>query len=131
MTLFLAVIDRQADTLRWTSAGHPPPPLVGADGAVSALEDPDPPLGFRMDAPYRTHDTPFPPGALLVLTTDGILDAMRGDEPFGEGRLRKTILRLVTEPASRIAADVYAAARRFAGGPLGDDAALAVVRRRA
>jgi serine phosphatase RsbU (regulator of sigma subunit) len=98
---------------------------------VTALEDPDPPIGFVMDSPYRTHVTPFPPGALLVLTTDGILDAMRGDEAFGEERLRKTILRVVTQPAATIAQDIYAAARRFAGGPLGDDAALAVVRRTA
>ena len=131
VTLFLAVIDREEDALTWTSAGHPPPLLVGADGSVTSLEDPDPPLGFHMDAPYGRHVTPFPPGALLVLTTDGILDAMRGDEAFGEERLKKTILRVVTQPASAIAQDVYAAARRFAGGPLGDDAALAVVRRRA
>jgi serine phosphatase RsbU (regulator of sigma subunit) len=84
-----------------------------------------------MDGPYHTHTTPFPRGALLVLTTDGILDAMRGDEPFGEERLRKSILRVVTQPAAAIAQEVYAAARRFAGGPLGDDAALAVVRRTA
>jgi serine phosphatase RsbU (regulator of sigma subunit) len=129
VTLFLAVIDRDEDALTWTSAGHPPPLLVGADGSVTSLEDPDPPLGFHMDAPYGRHVTPFPPGALLVLTTDGILDAMRGDEAFGEERLKKTILRVVTQPAAAIAQDVYAAARRFAGGPLGDDAALAVVRR--
>jgi serine phosphatase RsbU (regulator of sigma subunit) len=131
VTAFLAVIDRQADALEWTSAGHPPPLLVGADGSVTALEDPDAPIGFRMDGPYHTHTTPFPRGALLVLTTDGILDAMRGDEPFGEERLRKSILRVVTQPAAAIAQEVYAAARRFAGGPLGDDAALAVVRRTA
>ncbi len=129
VTLFLAVIDRDEDALTWTSAGHPPPLLVGADGAVTSLEDPDPPLGFHMESPYGRHVTPFPPGALLVLTTDGILDAMRGDEAFGEERLKKTILRVVTQPAATIAQDVYAAARRFAGGPLGDDAALAVVRR--
>jgi serine phosphatase RsbU (regulator of sigma subunit)/PAS domain-containing protein len=130
VTVFLAVIDRKHDTLCWTSAGHPPPLLIGADGSVTPLDDPDPPIGFQMEERYRTHDTPFPPGALLVLTTDGILDAMRGDEPFGEERLRKTILRNVIRPANAIAQDVYAAARRFAGGPLGDDAALAVVRRR-
>jgi len=130
VTVFLAVIDRAEDALTWTSAGHPPPLLVGADGSVTPLEDPDPPIGFHMESVYRSHSTPFPPGAMLVLTTDGILDAQRGDEQFGEERLRKTILRRVTEPAATIAQDIYAAARRFAGGPLGDDAALAVVRRR-
>jgi PAS domain S-box-containing protein len=129
VTAFLAIVDRDHDAIAWTSAGHPPPLLVGADGAVTALEDPDPPIGFHMDEPYHTHASPFPPGALLVLTTDGILDARRGDETFGEERLRTTILGAVTRPAAMIAQDVYAAARRFAGGPLGDDAALAVVRR--
>jgi serine phosphatase RsbU (regulator of sigma subunit)/PAS domain-containing protein len=129
VTGFLAVIDRHEDSLEWSSAGHPPPLLVGADGSVTPLEDPDPPIGFVMDAPYRTHQTTFPPGALLVLTTDGILDARNDDEMFGEERLRHTVLGVVTQPATSIAAEIYAAARRFAGGPLHDDAALAVVRR--
>ena len=58
---------------------------------------------------------------------------MRGDEAFGEERLKKTILRIgsVRSPPQRSPRGIYAAARRFAGGPLGDDAALAVVRRAA
>ncbi len=129
VTGFLAVIDLKNESLTWTSAGHPPPLLVGADGSVTPLDDPDPPIGFIMEDPYRTHDTAFPPGALLVLTTDGILDARRGDDMFGEERLRQTVLGVVTQPATAIATEIYAAARRFAGGPLHDDAALAVVRR--
>ena len=72
VTLFLAVIDRDKDALTWTSAGHPPPLLVGADGSVTSLEDPDPPLGFQMETPYGRHVTPFPPNPRKAIPAGGI-----------------------------------------------------------
>lgn len=130
VTGFLGIVDTSADTLTWACAGHVPPLVLVAGRVQTTLDDPDPPLGFRhMDGPYRAHSTAFPVGSLLVLTTDGIIEARRDAEMFGEERLRDTIVRLSALPPHDIAQGIYAAARRFAGGPLQDDAALAVVRR--
>lgn len=130
VTGFLAVIDVADNSLTWASAGHPPPVLVRPNGAYTTLEDPDPPIGFPMDgAPYRAHREDFSPGSLLVLTTDGILEARNGDEMFGEERQVRTVLELAGGSAQSIAQGLYQAAREFAGGALHDDAALAVVRR--
>jgi len=129
VTGFLGIVDTSDDTLTWACAGHVPPILMTGDGRGGTLEDPDPPLGFIMDEPYRSHRVPFPEGSLLVLSTDGIIEARRGALMFGEDRLSDTVHRLADLPAHDIAQGVYAAARRFAGGPLQDDAALAVVRR--
>ncbi len=130
VTGFLGIVDISADTLTWACAGHVPPILLRGDRLAGVLDDPDPPLTFPMEGrPYRTHTAHFPVGSLLVLSTDGIIEARRGDEFFGEERLRDTVVRLAPLPPQEIAHGVYAAARRFAGGPLQDDAALAVVRR--
>ncbi|MGP4113416.1 PP2C family protein-serine/threonine phosphatase [Streptomyces sp. 4N509B] len=61
--------------LRWSSAGHVPPLLVTADGHAEYLtEDPGLPLGVdsSLDRPDHTHA--FPPGATLVLVTDGLVE---------------------------------------------------------
>ena len=129
VTGFLAVIDVDNNELTWASAGHPPPILMRPDGAFTTLDDPDPPLGFPMNRAYRSHLEDFSPGSLLVLTTDGIIEARSGDEMFGEDRQVETVVRLASGSALSIAQGLYQAAREFARGALHDDAALAVVRR--
>ncbi len=129
VTGFLAVIDIENDELVWASAGHPPPTLIRPDKTFTTLDDPDPPLGFPMERAYRSHLEDFSPGSLLVLTTDGILEARGEVEMFGEERQVETVVRLSQGSALSIAQGIYQAAREFAGGALHDDAALAVVRR--
>ncbi len=82
-----------------------------------------------MERAYRSHLEDFSPGSLLVLTTDGILEARGEVEMFGEERQVETVVRLSQGSALSIAQGIYQAAREFAGGALHDDAALAVVRR--
>ena len=129
VTAFLGIVDLEADELRWTNAGHPPPVVVRADGSSHTLEAPDPPLGFLSDAPYHSHREPFGAGSLLVVTTDGITEAGPPEDQFGEERFGQTVRRLTALPVHDIANGVYDAARRHADSPMHDDVALAVVRR--
>jgi anti-sigma regulatory factor (Ser/Thr protein kinase) len=78
----------------WTisSAGHPPP-VLAAPGRSTVLADvpPDPPLGARPGC-LRTETTVLlPPGGLLLLYTDGLVE--RRDEVIdvGLGRLRSVV----------------------------------------
>ena len=77
VTLVLAVLDTAGDRLAWCSAGHPPPVLIDAAGEQRALEDPDPPCGAFSEADYCAHEEPFREGDVLVLYTDGIIEARR------------------------------------------------------
>jgi len=73
----------------FTTAGHPPPLLVGRDGTVRKLDTANAPLmglddTFTMSGPVLATDTaPFPPGSRLVLFTDGLVE--RRDRPFTVG----------------------------------------------
>jgi len=131
VTAFLAIIDREDNSLRWCSAGHPPPLLVSAAGEVRALEDPGPPTGAFPDADYVVRRAPFEPGDLLFIYTDGLSEARRGGVPFGEEQLREAVLEVVDEPVEGLARSVYAAARIWSEGRVTDDVAIAVVRRTA
>jgi len=130
VTLVLATVDTAGDTLRWCSAGHPPPVLLGADGAYRTLDDPDPPCGVFTGQAYHQAEEPFGPGDTLVLYTDGLIEARRQGREFGEAGLREAILAAAAEEPADLARAVHGAARDWCGGRLSDDVAIAVVRRR-
>ena len=131
VTLFLAVITPDADGLTWCNAGHPPPLVIGPAREVRPLGNPGPPAGAFSDAEYEGDWTPFEPGDLLFICTDGLLEARRHGQIFGEERVRESVLEMIDEPPGALARSAYAAARVWSEGRITDDVAIAVVRRTA
>lgn len=62
-----------------TVAGHPPPLVVRAGGAVEVTHARGTLLGFYDDVSARTADLLLAPGDALVLFTDGVTEARRED----------------------------------------------------
>ena len=61
--------------VRWSSAGHPPPLLLHADGTVEVLTHPvGLPLGVLPDRARPEHELALRPGATLLLYTDGLIE---------------------------------------------------------
>jgi len=81
----MAVIDD--GTIRWCNAGHPPPVVVGADGAEHELRGTGLPLGVDEEAVYTTAEAPLNPGDLVFACTDGLTEARRDGRQFGDERL--------------------------------------------
>jgi serine phosphatase RsbU (regulator of sigma subunit) len=63
-------------------------------------------------------------GDLLLLYTDGILDARAHRETFGEERLRAALARGAGVPVAALLRDIDRAVRAFAPGRARDDKAL-------
>ncbi|GGX98114.1 PP2C family protein-serine/threonine phosphatase [Streptomyces hiroshimensis] len=62
-------------SLVWSSAGHPPPLVVTADGSTRFLDaEPDVPIG--VDAGFARHDHRYvlPAGATVLMFTDGLVE---------------------------------------------------------
>lgn len=75
-------------------AGHPPPALVDLDGSVAFLDGPSgTPLGAG-GQDFRTQRVPLPPGSLLVLYTDGLIEARDRDLDQGMQQLARALTRL-------------------------------------
>ena len=74
-----------AHTLHWTSAGHPPPLLVAADGTLTWLEgdSPDALVGVAPELQRSDLRAEIPPGGTVLLYTDGLVE--RRDEPLEVG----------------------------------------------
>ena len=75
----------------WVSvatAGHPSPLLVRANGDVQSLSEPGLPLGLFPGESVREQRASLRPGDVLVVFTDGVLDAGAPAHAFGEAGLR-------------------------------------------
>ncbi|AZM63767.1 MULTISPECIES: SpoIIE family protein phosphatase [unclassified Streptomyces] len=69
-------LDLATRRARLASAGHPPPLLRHADGHTEpVLVPPGLLLGIDPDSRYPTREVPLPPGSVLVLYTDGLVEA--------------------------------------------------------
>ncbi|MCM8551867.1 SpoIIE family protein phosphatase [Streptomyces sp. STCH 565 A] len=114
-TLILARVEGDRDTgpwtLRWTSAGHPPPLLLSLDGTACYLEAGQGlllgtgPVGGP-GRPDATH--PLQPGSTLLLYTDGLVETPGSDLDTGLDRLRRYVLALAHEPLDRLCGKVLA-----------------------
>ncbi len=73
-------------------------------------------------------DATLEPGAALCVFTDGLVEARRAGEQYGEERLHLALSSGCELSAQALAEHVVADARAFAGEP-GDDYAVVVIRR--
>jgi len=77
-TVVCAVLNPETGELVYSSAGHPPPILVGADGTVQILEDGHTiALGIRRNWSRPEARVTIPPRATLLLYTDGLVERRR------------------------------------------------------
>lgn len=77
-TAFCAVLNPDTGELVYSSAGHPPPILVHADGTTRMLDDGHTiALGVRADWPRPEACVTLPARATLLLYTDGLVERRR------------------------------------------------------
>ena len=131
VTMVYVVVDPKTGKTACGVAGHPPPRLVSADGEVRPLRADGLPLGIDGGQEYGEVRETLEAGASLVLYTDGVIEARRGTELFGEARLDALLAERRALPAEEVAQAVLEECRRFADGELADDCAVVVVRRTA
>src|SRR5260370_39882675 len=83
-TVLYAVFDEALDRVHISSAGHLPP-AVAAPGQPAELADirADLMIGVAPDERRRVTTVKIPPGGLLCLCTDGLVE--RRDHPLDEG----------------------------------------------
>lgn len=106
--------------VRLVRGGHPAPLLRHADGHVEAIESPGALLGCLPSAGLQEIRFHQAPGDLLLLYSDGVTEARRGQDQFGEERLRALLAE--TEPIPQTIVDVVIdAALAHSGGALADD----------
>ncbi len=128
VSFFYGVLDSRKNLLTYCNAGHNPPLLLRASGMTSELRSSGAILGRFPDWPYAQRKKNLSRGDILLLFTDGVVEACdENDEPFGEQRL----LQFTREAHSCSAAArlelVSKAVSAHCGGKLQDDATMIVL----
>src|SRR5205823_13046008 len=130
ITMAYLVVDGTTGEVACACAGHPPPRLVGVDGSVRPLAATGLALGIEPGQRYDEARALLGEGESVVLFTDGVVEARRGRELYGTERLDKSLARGAGLSAEELALAVVSDCRSFAGGELGDDCAVVVIKRR-
>ena len=127
ITMLYLTADGRAGELACSSAGHPPPRVVRGR-EVAPLGVHGLALGIAAGQAYGAEHVQLDPGDAAVLFTDGLLEARRDGELYGEERLDAALAANAALPAEELAQALVEDCRGFAG-ELADDCAVVVVKR--
>jgi len=125
VTALVGFIDRDETTMRYATAGHPPPIIAyRPDEPATTLPTGGPPLGAVEELALSNQTIPIERNMVVALYTDGITEQGR-DVLAGEAKLRAAVSKLVGTAFLRPASFIYESV--LEGHLPNDDAALLVL----
>jgi serine phosphatase RsbU (regulator of sigma subunit) len=130
VTAFFGVLDTESGTLHYVGAGHPPALVKRSGRHIDVLDASGPLAGAFAGAGFEDSVATLGPEDVLVLYTDGVVEARCGGPLYGHGRLHALLASLEDGSgpdtvAQRVYEDVFA----YCQGAMRDDLALLAIRR--
>lgn len=128
VTLFYGILDSSSRAFRYENAGHCLPLIVHRDGTIDFPAAYSGVLGLFSHWTYSDREVQLRPGDVLLLTTDGVLEAAnREEEEFGYQRLIASVEASRNQGVHAIRQRVLADVAAFCSNQFQDDASLIVV----
>ncbi len=108
ISLFYGKLCPQSQSLEYTNAGHNPPLVIRAGTDPSPLAKGGPVLGVLPDSKYESERISLRQGDVLVLYTDGAVEAENpAGEQYSAERLSKTVGLHLQQNASELIETIY------------------------
>ncbi|MCL4499613.1 MAG: SpoIIE family protein phosphatase, partial [Chloroflexi bacterium] len=126
ITAFYGLLDAESGRLTYSVSGHPPAVLCRPHCGGEVLESGSLPLGIFAESRYPVYEIHLEPGSHIILYTDGLSEARRGAELFGEEGITRS-LGVSIKAGKKLPQVVDALlddAKDFAEGNLPDDIAI-------
>jgi serine phosphatase RsbU (regulator of sigma subunit) len=128
VTFFYGILDRHSRAFKYENAGHCLPLLVHADGSIDFPAAYSGVLGLFSHWTYSDREVQLAPGDVLLLMTDGVLEAWNKDEEeFGYQRLIASVVASRGQGVHAIRQRVLSDVTAFCSNHFQDDASLIVV----
>ncbi len=133
VTVFYGILDPATGTLTYCNAGHYPPYLFSPQSpdAVQALPGRGMALGVVSDTDWGYSTVQLLPGALLLLYTDGVVDAQSPQQDrFGSEQMLDVVRAGLDRSAQAVHEELLARLQHFISDePQFDDITLMTIRR--
>jgi hypothetical protein len=130
VTMFWCTFDARTNILRYVNAGHCPPFLFRGTGEMLRLTTGGPVMGVLPNARYEHGEIMVQPSDLLVLFSDGIIEASDShDQQFGEDRLTAIIDENRDKPPDKICDSIFNQVKAFLGAQAAEDDQTLVIAR--
>lgn len=128
VTILLATLSPDRRSISYCSAGHPHFIVRRPDGQTAVAGDAYQfPLGVVADWSCTVESQDLSPGDRLLFYTDGVIEARREKQLFGEARLARWMAQQGGGPIDELPAALLAEVLAFSGGDLRDDVAIMAV----
>jgi phosphoserine phosphatase RsbU/P len=127
-TLFFGIYDDAARELLYVNCGHNAPVWLRHDGSIRRLEATATVIGAFARWQASACRARLEPGDLLVVFSDGVTEAPRGEEEFGEHRLIEALVACNGSPVKSIVSGILGRVQEFSEGAQADDLTLLVAR---
>jgi len=115
-TAFFAELDPTTRALTYIGAGHNAPVLRRTSGRLERLEASSLPLGIDAQVRYECGTATLEAGDLLVIFTDGLVDAVNAkDEDYSESRLLEALRPASDASAAQTLKSLMGAVDAFVG----------------
>jgi phosphoserine phosphatase len=124
ITMVFAQLDPVTDEVHFANAGHGPAlHYAAATGKFTELAATGMPLGIQEEEVFDAgRPVPMAPGDVLLLCTDGVVDAENADrERFGRKRLETAVRAYSEQSATEIAHGIGKTLEVFLGGVKAED----------
>ncbi len=127
VTVFFALLDSRLGRLTYCNAGHTTVLIVRRDSRVTRLGSNSPLVGAFPDLVFTDSEAHVEPSEMLVMYTDGLTEARRGDELYGEDRLIAMLENKQDRNPQATVETLTHELLTFTGGDLSDDLAVLAV----
>ena len=105
-TVVAATYDPRERTMRYASAGHPPPVVLGSRPIAAVTACSAPPIGAGLRTGTRQTVVSVPGHSQICFHTDGVTESRVGAELFGSERLQRSLTGSRNAGHSGVAAGV-------------------------
>ncbi|HTY37198.1 MAG TPA: SpoIIE family protein phosphatase [Bacteroidota bacterium] len=131
ITFFWGSLNTATREFKYVNAGHNPPFLMRANGTIERLDVGGIILGLmKTFTPYQEGSVVLAQGDVIVMFTDGVSEAMNGqEEDFTEERLEEVLKRVRTQDPAQIIQEIQLALEAHTQDtPQSDDITMLVLK---
>ncbi|HZD60096.1 MAG TPA: SpoIIE family protein phosphatase, partial [Anaerolineae bacterium] len=127
ITVVFGVLDVESGEFTYCSAGHPRAVIKRKTGEVVFLETSSPVIGAFLGVCFLDDKATLARGDILVLYTDGVVEARHDSSFYGEEGIVEFFKNLKPIPTKEVPQAIYGDVTKFASGKLSDDVAILAI----